>query len=328
MLTQTVFHSEDLPDAGRFDAWCEIMGRLPAPMKMTSESTADFRAHLRCIPLGKATAYRTTFQQATFRRTSRLIRQSDPEAYNISVLLSGEGGTAWDRHAAAYRPLDFHIVSTSLPFEVWGGRSPARIVGVEIPRAALPFPCDQADRAIGQQVSGREGVGALLRQFLTHVTDDAGPYHPEDAPRLGAVLTDLVVALFAHTLAAEPLLPSETHGHGLLLQIQSFIHHHLAEHDLTPSRVAAALHLSRGYVHRLFQQEGVTAAGYIRRLRLEAARRDLADPAQHGIPIRAIAARWGYPRAADFTRAFRATYGMPPIEYRLDGVRGQVADMR
>ncbi|MFD7001678.1 AraC family transcriptional regulator [Streptomyces mirabilis] len=328
MLTQTVFRSEDLPVADRFDAWCEIMGRVPAPMNMTSEFAADFQARLRCIPLGKANVYLTTFQQATLRRTPRLIRQSDPEAYNLSVLLSGEGGTAWDGHEAAYRPLDFHIASTSLPFEVWSARPPATIVGVEIPRAALPFPYGRADRAIGRQVSGREGVGALLRQFLTHVTADACPYRPDDAPRLGTVLTDLVAALFAHTLSAEPLLPPEAHRHTLLLRIKSFIHHNLAEHDLTPSRVAAALHLSRGYLHRLFQQEGITAAGYIRRLRMEAARRDLADPAQHGIPIHAIAARWGYPRAADFTRAFRDTYGMPPIEYRRDGVRRQAADAR
>src|SRR2546428_714180 len=57
MLTQTVFRSEDLPVADRFDAWCEIMGRVQAPMKpmkMTSEFAADFQARLRCIPLGKA----------------------------------------------------------------------------------------------------------------------------------------------------------------------------------------------------------------------------------------------------------------------------------
>ncbi|MEU2775610.1 AraC family transcriptional regulator [Streptomyces sp. NPDC007162] len=323
MLTQTVFRSEDLPVADRFDAWCEIMGRVYAPMKMTSEFAADFRAHLRCIPLGEVTVYPTTFQQTTFRRTPRLIRQSDPEAYHLSVLLDGEGGTAWDGHEAAYRPLDLHIVSTSLPHETWSGRLPATIVGVEIPRAALPLPCGRADRAIGRQMSGREGVGALLTQFLTHVAADVGSYRPDDAPRLGTVLTDLVAALFAHNLAAEPLLPPEAHRRTLLLRIQRFIHHSLTEGDLTPSRVAAAMHLSRSYLHRLFQQEGITVAGYIRRLRLEAARRDLADPAQHCIPIHAIAARWGYPRAADFTRAFRATYGMPPIEYRRDGVRRQ-----
>lgn len=28
------------------------------------------------------------------------------------------------------------------------------------------------------------------------------------------------------------------------------------------------------------------------------------------------AARWGFPRAADFTRTFRNAYGMPPQDHR------------
>jgi transcriptional regulator GlxA family with amidase domain len=33
-------------------------------------------------------------------------------------------------------------------------------------------------------------------------------------------------------------------------------------------------------------------------------------------PVAAIAARWGFSSAADFSRAFRAAHGMPPAEYR------------
>lgn len=34
------------------------------------------------------------------------------------------------------------------------------------------------------------------------------------------------------------------------------------------------------------------------------------------MPIHAIATRWGFARAADFTRAFRTTHGVPPRAYR------------
>ncbi|GAA2476954.1 hypothetical protein GCM10010276_11120 [Streptomyces longisporus] len=44
--------------------------------------------------------------------------------------------------------------------------------------------------------------------------------------------------------------------------------------------------------------------------------RDLADPALRTLPIHAIAARWGFPRAAEFTRAFRSAHGVPPSEFR------------
>ena len=66
-------------------------------------------------------------------------------------------------------------------------------------------------------------------------------------------------------------------------------------------------------LHQLFHDEGLTVAGWIRRRRLECCRRDLADPALALRPIVAIAARWGFASAADFSRAFRAATGwLPP----------------
>ncbi|MFG2884673.1 helix-turn-helix domain-containing protein [Streptomyces sp. NPDC048297] len=60
-----------------------------------------------------------------------------------------------------------------------------------------------------------------------------------------------------------------------------------------------------------------------RQQRLARCRRDLADPAQHTVPIGAIGMRWGYPRSSDFTRAFRAATGTTPSEYRAAGRAGR-----
>jgi AraC-like DNA-binding protein len=49
---------------------------------------------------------------------------------------------------------------------------------------------------------------------------------------------------------------------------------------------------------------------------MEQCRRDLSDPALESRPVAAIAMRWGFSSAADFSRAFRAAHGMPPAEYR------------
>jgi AraC-like DNA-binding protein len=146
------------------------------------------------------------------------------------------------------------------------------------------------------------------------------------------VLTDLVAAVLAHALDAEAALTPETRTRELLLRIKDFIGRNLHDPELTPSRIAAAHHISAGYLHRLFRAETGTAAetgtgaaagaetetvaSYIRHQRLEGARRDLADPALTGTPIHVIGARWGFPRATDFTRAFRAGYGIPPNDYR------------
>jgi AraC-like DNA-binding protein len=69
-------------------------------------------------------------------------------------------------------------------------------------------------------------------------------------------------------------------------------------------------------LHQLFHDEGLTVAAWIRHRRLEQCRRDLSDPAFGSKPVAAIAARWGFSSAADFSRAFHAAHGLPPAEYR------------
>jgi AraC-like DNA-binding protein len=51
--------------------------------------------------------------------------------------------------------------------------------------------------------------------------------------------------------------------------------------------------------------------------RLECCRQELSDPALAARPVAAIAARWGFSSAGDFSRVFRAVHGLPPAEYRM-----------
>ncbi|MFI6765810.1 helix-turn-helix domain-containing protein [Streptomyces sp. NPDC050355] len=316
MLDEMVFRSEDVPAADRFDYWTELLGRTHAPMELRSDHVGDFRASQRVLGLGAVTVWSATYQPLVFRRTPKLIRQSDPETYHLALLLRGTGAGVWNHRETRYKPDDLFINSSSLPNDVHSAGAPVTTVALEIPKALVPLPRDAARRIVGTPVSTREGMGALLARFLTQLTEDTNPYQSTDGPRLGTVLTDLSAALFAHLLEAGSCLPPETHRRTLTLRIQAFIREHLHDPDLTPSSVAAAHHISLSYLHRLFRDQDATVAAWIRRLRLEAAHRDLADPALHATPIHVIATRWGFPRAADFTRAFRTAYGLPPQEYR------------
>ena len=62
------------------------------------------------------------------------------------------------------------------------------------------------------------------------------------------------------------------------------------------------------------------ACGLIRHERLEAVRRDLADPLLSGRSVAALAARWCFFDAAHFSRVFRQHYGYPPSRARSAGL--------
>jgi len=316
VLDESVFRTRDLPVAYRFEAWTERLGRTHAPMELDSDRAADYRGIQRLICLGDVTVWPATFDHLVFRRTPRLVRRSDPEVYHLSLLRRGEGAASWGRQQLAYRIDDFHTNSSSRSWEIHTGADPVTVIGLEIPRALVALPGGRTDRIIGSRISSREGIGALLAQFLVQLVSDTGPYRPSDGPRLGTVVADLVTAVFAQALEAERGLPPETRARTLTLRIKAFIRRHLADPELTPARIAAAHHISRSYLYRLFQAEGTTVASYIRERRLAGAHRELADPTLRPLPIHTVAARWGFPRAAEFTRAFRTAYGVPPSELR------------
>ncbi|MGW2026795.1 AraC-like ligand-binding domain-containing protein [Streptomyces decoyicus] len=316
MLDETVFRTDALPVADRFDYWVELLGRTHAPMELRRDCTDDFRASQRLLQLGGVTLWSATHQPLGFRRTPKLIRQSDPEAYHLSLVLKGTGKGEWRHRETEYKPHDLLVTSTSLPYDIRSTGGPVTLIALETPKDLLPLPRDMAPRIVGAPMSAREGMGALLARFITQLTADTTAYQPSDGPRLGTVLNDLVAALFAQRLEAGDCLPPETHRRTLTLRIQAFIREHLHDPQLTPTSIAAAHHISTSYLHRLFRDEDATVAEWIRHRRLAAARRDLTDPALRAVPIHAIAARWGFPRATDFSRAYRAAYGATPKDHR------------
>lgn len=316
MLNESVFRDEDVPARDRLAHWAERLRQTHAPVRLSSDHALDFRASQRVLDLGAVTMWPATFEQLVIQRTPKLIRQSDPEQYHLSFVVDGTGGCSWDDHETVYHPSDLHINDSSMPWEIHTGKDPVTIVGLEVPKTMLPLPRVMTSSTVPRQVSTRDGVGALLAQFLTQLITDTTPYQPSDGPRLGTVLSDLVAALFAHTLDTGNSLPADTRRRALILRIKNFMQEHLHDPQLTPATVASEHHISTSYLHRLFQDEEETVAAWIRNRRLDAARRDLTDPALCSTPIQAIAVRWGFPRAADFSRAFRHTYGVSPKDYR------------
>ncbi|MFD8549648.1 helix-turn-helix domain-containing protein [Streptomyces sp. NPDC059649] len=330
MLSGTEFRSaEAAPATGRFDSWREHLHGSYVPVDLLPDDhMADFRATHLVLNLGAVRLWRIEHPPMRMRRSPQLIRRSDPELLHLSLPLRGTKRVVQSDREAGYGAHELALLDTSRPYlmEASTGerQRTVRGTGILLPRNVLPLAAKGGDALVNRRLSAREGAGALLARFLTQVWADRASYRPADGPRLGTIAIDLLSALLAHTLDAENTLAPETRRRSLVLRIQEFIQQRLFDPELTPRSVAAAHHISVSYLHRLFEDEEITVAAWIRRRRLERACRDLADPALRHTPIHAIAMHWGFARADDFTRAFRAVYGMPPRDYRYGACR--VAD--
>jgi AraC-like DNA-binding protein len=188
-----------------------------------------------------------------------------------------------------------------------------RVLLVQFPKKLLPLPDRHVARLLAVPLSSKEGIGRLLSQFLTGMAEEHADCTPRDRARLASTTIDLVAATLAHHLDREAAMPLESRQRILFHRITSFIQEYLADPGLGPASIASAHQISLRYLHRIFQQQNTTVSALIRQMRLDRCRRDLADPGRRDQTIRAIGARWGFTSPADFSRAFRAGVGMPPV---------------
>ncbi|MEO3767817.1 helix-turn-helix transcriptional regulator [Streptomyces sp. B5E4] len=321
------FRTDDVPEGERFAYWHDRMCReMPGFSFLATgadgRAGSGFLAEELEIGLGGLWVASRRLSPMDIVRSSA---DTGDNAYQLLVPVEGTLYADWDGRTVVSRPgaVYFNDVTRldTVGLRASDDRGHFHALTVDIPKDTLTLPTGSLGRLVGQDLPGDEGPGALLTGVVSHVLSSAAAYRPSDTARLGTAVLDLVHAYLAHQLESKTAaaLDPEHRQHALLVRVVDFMRHRLADPELTPQQVADAHHISVSYLHRIFRAhtEGrQTVAGWIRRQRLEQARRDLADPVLAAVPVHRIAARWGYTHAAAFTRSFRAAYGVTPREYR------------
>ncbi|MFD9721634.1 helix-turn-helix domain-containing protein [Streptomyces sp. NPDC059076] len=318
-MIETVFSTEDLPQADRWAEWYDLTTRAYMPSELSTAHQDDFHARVHLVDLGPVQVSRLVYSPVMPRRTPKLIRQADAELYQLSLALHGTFGLAQAGSEALAGPQDMMVHDSSRPFHGWTASQRGTTVShllLQIPRSLLPVSPNAVAQLTAVRLAGQEGIGALLARHLADLHKNAASYTPADAARLATITLDLLAALCAHHLEATRSLPPETRTSALQTQIHDFIQQRLGDPALGPDAIAAAHHISTRYLYTLFRAQGLTVSDWIRRRRLDRCRRDLTDPHLRSLPVHAIAARWGFTDGANFSRAFRTAYGTPPHEYR------------
>ncbi|WP_221328836.1 helix-turn-helix domain-containing protein [Actinoplanes sp. L3-i22] len=301
--------------ADRADFWRTAASKSFVDLSFTVPDPINFRGEIITETIGGVTVSRVTAAAHTAVRTERHIaRAHDDGFYKLSMPVRGYVLISQDGREAPLLPGDLAIYDTSRPYQVAFGDTCQMLV-LMFPHRDLRL----SQRAMGdltaRRVSGRHGIGGLVTPLLVNLVSQIEELGTFTAPRLADNLVDLLTTLYAEQLG-EAARPSDA-MQVLLMRIRAFIAANLDDADLTPDAIAAACHVSTGYLHKLFRATGTSVGRYIRDRRLEQCRRDLLDPGQLDTAVSTIGAHWGFLDAAHFSRTFKATYGVSPREYRL-----------
>ena len=138
--------------------------------------------------------------------------------------------------------------------------------------------------------------------------------HRSPAPPLAQLAADGALRrLLVEVARCAAASPARAQPSPAIQRAQAFAREHLAD-DPPVAALARAAGLAPSQFHARFQAEvGETPADWMRRMRLDQARRLLADPDR---PITAIAMDLGYPSSQYFATVFRRYVGLTPRAYR------------
>jgi AraC-like DNA-binding protein len=309
-----VFRAEDEPVTSRVDYWRHVGGQAFVPLDLRILDGPDFRSRILAGDVGAVRVTEVIAPAAELRRTAKLIRRSDPELYKVNVVVRGSLVVDQDGRQARLGPGDFSFLDLSRPGR-WAN-TPVHLVNVAFPRALLPLRQDEVARLTAVRIPGDRGSGALISSLTRKLPSHLDDHEVADGARLGTAVLDLLTVALAGRLDRRSVTPGDTRHRALLVRIHAFIERRLGDPELSPGMIAAAHYISVRYLHKLFEPQPDSVAGWIRRRRLDRCRRDLLDPALQARPVSAIGARWGFTDPIHFSHAFRAAYGVPPGEYR------------
>lgn len=185
-----------------------------------------------------------------------------------------------------------------------------RFLIAHVRASAVRLRRENRDTLVATDLSGFPSASALAG-MLGALAGSAREPNVAAAAHLG----DAVVACL-HALAAEVRGVGGDRSTALFAELTDWLDGNLADPELSAERLAAAKFLSARYVRKVFADHDTTVSAYVRTQRLERIRDDLLAPWSVHLPVSAIAARWGYPDATVFTRAFARQYGEAPQRFR------------
>ena len=184
-------------------------------------------------------------------------------------------------------------------------------IWIRVPRYRLDGRMPSSLQVTSRYVKGDHGLGAIASKMILGVMEEARSIDHSIEFRLSNSILDILALALLHA-------PSQSSGArvGLLERLQLTIEQNLGNPDLSLKTLAARHGITVRYLNKLFAQEGISTARWIRMRRLERCRDQIESPDYRNKSISSIALDNGFNDISNFNRNFRAYFGVTPRSLR------------
>lgn len=316
------FSTDDLPPDDREPSWREVWSKLVFAVTHEDRPEPDtFRAKIDATIAGRFAVLDVDTRHSTARRTRLEVARDKAEMLYLLRPACGFRSTIGpltsNAHDFQFGAGDLGIASSEWLFDAAGSGS------ISFDMLLLP-PAVLSPLLAGGHLTRPWVVpsGSPIGSLLGAVFDAAKLNVPRLPPALGnAVLQNIcgLVALSCGASEEGQWTAQKSVRAARLEKAKQYIEQHLAESALSPATAAAAIGVSVGHLHRLFEPAGISFAQYVRRRRLLKCRDALGSVTGIGRSVADIAFGWGFGSLATFYRTFAREFGTSPQSARAAG---------
>lgn len=317
MKTTVTTRATRAPDRSRH--WHQAIAGAYFPLDLKFRNPQSFSGDLSIWQFGEVSISRLTSDGLRYLRLPHHFQTTRKEEFLVTVPARSEVYFSQCGSEVRCAPGGFILERSHEPYE-FSHAEPADLWVLKVEARALADRVRAPDRFCSLQFEAANGAGGLFTDMLHILPARFDTMSGEARATVGRQLVDLLVLAIKaddRTLTSGASTVRDAH----LMRIEAFIRANLQDFRLDPEKIARACGISTRYLHALFTDTDRTAGSWIRDQRLAACRAALEDPANRQTAAE-IAYRWGFSDQTQFSRVFKAHYGLPPGEFREKARRG------
>lgn len=307
--------TDALPAPRQFQAWRDVIVDAHLSWDIPDIHCERFPAYMRQHRVGAMRLTDCNASASVSGRRSRAQLAHDDDAYlNLVLVAEGSEALAFGHDERRSVQLDAGM------FTLWDSTRPMRFttdarlrqISLIVPEAELLRRVPRVRDLIGVAMDGRSGLGGLFVDHFGALVQRFGELPL--AARSGVL--DAALDLLGLCLSEQPALPAPRLRQLLHAEALRYIEAHLNEATLGVAAIARYLRMTERNLHRLFEADDASVSALIRQRRLAMCRRDLEGSLLAARQITEIAGHWGFDDPSQFSKLFRAAYGMSARECR------------
>ena len=310
-MESTAYCTAGTNPAHRAAEWERVIADTYFPLHLTFRDADRFCGQLERRQIGAVSLSRLETEPLHYERHARHITSTTEEDYLVTVPRRSAVEFHQLGRSVRCNPGGFIIERGDEPYRFSYG-APNELAVLKVGKRALSEKLRSPDRFCAQAIDAGAGLPALFTAMMGQL--QALPLSQSHAANLlgRQIVEVLALALDERAGGGEEAQSSVRAGH--LRRAEQVIRQNLPNPALSPEFVADACGISKRYLHELFGDTEATVSQFIRDERLIAARDEIATA--RAVPLAVIAYRFGFSDQAQFSRLFRARFGMTPSDWR------------